>query len=91
MKVEGLSEGARDQLFLALRLALLERHAGEPLPFIGDDILASFDDARTAQTLAVLADFGRARQAIVFTHHRHVADLAEAARGRGAPVEVLTV
>lgn len=91
VKVEGLSEGARDQLFLALRLALLERRAGEPLPFIGDDILASFDDARTAHTLNVLADFGRGRQAIVFTHHRHVADLAEAARAGGAPVEVLTV
>ena len=47
MRVEGLSEGARDQLFLSLRLALLERRAGEPLPFIGDDMLASFDDART--------------------------------------------
>ncbi|MGO9741965.1 MAG: AAA family ATPase [Roseiarcus sp.] len=81
--IAGLSEGARDQLFLALRLALLERRAGEPLPFIGDDILASFDDARTKLTLALLADFGRARQAILFTHHRHVADLAE---GAGADV-----
>ena len=60
VSIEGLSEGARDQLFLALRLALLERRAGEPLPFIGDDILASFDDERTGCTLALLADFGRA-------------------------------
>jgi uncharacterized protein YhaN len=73
-----LSEGARDQLFLSLRLALLERRAGEPLPFIGDDILASFDDRRTELTLKLLAEFGNARQAIVFTHHRHVADLARA-------------
>ena len=79
VKVEGLSEGARDQLFLALRLALLERRAGEALPFVGDDILASFDDSRTRMTLALLADFGRARQAILFTHHRHVANLAAAA------------
>ena len=77
--VAGLSEGARDQLFLALRLALLERRSGEPLPFIGDDILASFDDERTRATLALLADYGRRRQAILFTHHRHVADLARAA------------
>jgi uncharacterized protein YhaN len=78
VRIEGLSEGARDQLFLALRLALLERRAGEPLPFIGDDILASFDDERTARTLALLAEYGRRRQVIVFTHHRHVADLAHA-------------
>ena len=89
VKVDELSEGARDQLFLALRLALLERRAGEPLPFIGDDLLASFDDARTACTLSLLAEFGRGRQAIVFTHHRHVADLAAAA---GNPaIEVLTI
>ena len=80
VRIEGLSEGARDQLFLALRLALLERRVGEPLPFIGDDILASFDDERTARTLALLAEYGRRRQVIVFTHHRHVADLAHAAQ-----------
>lgn len=86
VKVDGLSEGARDQLFLSLRLALLERRAGEPLPFIGDDILASFDDERTRHTLALLAEFGKTRQAIVFTHHRHVADLARAAGGDGVDV-----
>ena len=79
VKVDGLSEGARDQLFLSLRLALLERRAGEPLPFVGDDILASFDDKRTQLTLALLAEFGRARQAILFTHHGHVAQLAREA------------
>jgi uncharacterized protein YhaN len=85
--IEGLSEGARDQLFLSLRLALLERRAGEPLPFIGDDILASFDDERTRRALGLLAEYGRRRQVIVFTHHRHVADIARAAGG--AAIDVL--
>jgi uncharacterized protein YhaN len=76
VEMEGLSEGARDQLFLSLRLALLERRAGEPLPFIGDDLLASFDDARTAQALGLLAEFGQRGQAILFTHHTRVAELA---------------
>ena len=58
VRIEGLSEGARDQLFLSLRLALIERRAGEPLPFIGDDLLASFDDERTLRTLELLAEFG---------------------------------
>jgi chromosome segregation protein len=78
--VSGMSEGARDQLFLSLRLALLELRAAEPLPFIGDDLLASFDERRTACALGLLAEFGRKRQAILFTHHRHVADIA-----RGLP------
>ncbi|MGX7743711.1 AAA family ATPase [Rhodopseudomonas parapalustris] len=75
--LSGLSEGTRDQLFLALRLALLERRASEPLPFIGDDLLASFDDRRTLATLNLLAAAGRQRQMILFTHHRHVAELAQ--------------
>jgi chromosome segregation protein len=32
VQVAGLSEGTRDQLFLALRLALLERRTSEPMP-----------------------------------------------------------
>jgi uncharacterized protein YhaN len=85
--VAGLSEGTRDQLFLALRLALLERRTSEPLPFIGDDLLASFDEARTEATLKLLAEAGRARQIILFTHHRHVADLACALPGE--PVDLI--
>ncbi len=55
--VEGMSDGTRDQLFLALRLASLERYldASEPLPFIVDDILIRFDDQRAEATLRVLA------------------------------------
>ena len=79
--IEGLSEGARDQLFLSLRLALLERRAGEPLPFVGDDLLASFDDARTRRTLELLAEFGAKRQTILFTHHARAAELARGLAG----------
>ena len=75
-RVDQMSEGTRDQLFLSLRLALLELRAAEPLPFIGDDLLASFDETRTARALGLLAKFGRTRQAIVFTHHQHVARIA---------------
>lgn len=74
--VDGLSDGTRDQLYLALRLALLEQRRGEPLPFVGDDLLTSFDEERTGQALEMLAESGNARQTILFTHHRHVADIA---------------
>ncbi|MEH2472417.1 uncharacterized protein YhaN [Nitrobacteraceae bacterium AZCC 2161] len=73
-------------LFLALRLALLERRTNQPLPFIGDDLLTSFDEARTAATLGLLAAAGRERQMIVFTHHQHVGDLAAAMRGHAVEV-----
>ncbi|MDQ3560561.1 MAG: AAA family ATPase [Pseudomonadota bacterium] len=86
--VPGLSEGTRDQLYLALRLAYLEDYArrSEPAPFIGDDLFATFDDRRTAAGLRTLAAIGADVQPILFTHHRHV---AEAASALGAEVEVL--
>ena len=80
--ISGLSEGTRDQLFLALRLALLERRTSEPMPFIGDDLLASFDETRVLATLQLLAAAGLKRQVILFTHHRHVADLAQSIQGQ---------
>ena len=76
VEISGLSDGSRDQLFLALRLALLEQRRGEALPFIGDDLLTSFDEERTGQAIEMLSEFGQARQVILFTHHRHVGEIA---------------
>ena len=79
VRVEGMSEGSRDQLYLALRLASLERWAGaeEPLPLVADDVLVHFDDARAAAALDVLADFSSVTQVVIFTHHARVRELAE--------------
>ncbi|MCJ2096128.1 AAA family ATPase [Methylobacterium sp. J-072] len=76
--IEALSEGTRDQLYLALRLAYLEDYAGraEPAPFIGDDLFSTFDEARTGYGLDALAEIGASVQPILFTHHRHVAEIA---------------
>ena len=76
--VATMSDGTRDQLFLAFRLASLEHYgdATEPLPFIADDVLVHFDDNRSAATLQLLAEFGRQNQVLLFTHHRSVRDLA---------------
>jgi uncharacterized protein YhaN len=76
--VEGLSDGTRDQLYLALRLAGIEQHLKErePVPLIIDDVLINFDDDRAGATLRCLAELAKRTQVIVFTHHRHVVDLA---------------
>ena len=87
----GLSEGTRDQLYLALRLAYVEDYAAraEPAPFIADDLFTSFDDARTAHGLRALADVGATTQCVLFTHHRHVAELAQATLG--ADVDLIEI
>jgi uncharacterized protein YhaN len=46
------------------------------MPFIGDDLLTSFDDERTLAGLRLLVAAGKHRQIILFTHHKHVVDLA---------------
>ncbi|GAA4411231.1 ATP-binding protein [Quisquiliibacterium transsilvanicum] len=81
LPVEGMSEGTRDQLYLALRLAALElrRAAQVDLPLLLDDVLMTSDDRRATLILQALADFAREGQVIVFTHHRHLVELARSA------------
>lgn len=75
----GMSDGTCDQLYLALRLASLENYLAdkEPIPFIVDDILVSFDDARSIAALQVLAELSSKTQILFFTHHQHLVRLAE--------------
>ncbi len=77
---DGMSEGTRDQLFFALRLAAVEASSigGEPMPFVVDDVLVQFDDNRCAAALDVLADVASRTQVVLFTHHRQVRMCAEA-------------
>ncbi|VAX33739.1 hypothetical protein MNBD_NITROSPIRAE03-1907, partial [hydrothermal vent metagenome] len=78
--VKEMSSGTRDQLFLALRLATLEwrleKH--EPMPFIADDILVNFDDARAEATLKALASLAEKNQVILFSHHKQIVESAKA-------------
>jgi uncharacterized protein YhaN len=78
VEVSGMSDGTRDQLFLALRLASLEQqmNAGAKLPLVVDDILINFDDGRAAATLELLAELSRGTQVLFFTHHRRLVELA---------------
>jgi uncharacterized protein YhaN len=77
--VAELSEGSRDQLFLALRLAAIEEHVATapPLPFLGDDILQTFDDDRAAAAMQALLQLSESVQVILLSHHRHLLGVAQ--------------
>lgn len=81
--VEGMSSGTRDQLYLALRLASLEKYmeSAEPMPFIVDDVLVDFDDARSHAALNALAELAEMTQVILFTHHSQVVEQSKQLRG----------
>jgi len=74
-----MSDGSRDQLFLALRLGGLARYvkANGPMPFIVDDVLVHFDDDRSAAALVALGELAKETQVVFFTHHKHLISLAE--------------
>lgn len=76
--VDGLSDGTRDQLFLALRLATIEQQLihHEPVPFIADDLLVHFDSDRALAALQLLAEFSKKTQVLFFTHLERDRELA---------------
>ena len=88
VEVSGLSEGTRDQLYLALRLAALDQQAsqGSRMPLIADDLFINFDDRRTEAGLQVLGDVSRRMQVILLTHHDHLVPLARQVLGDGLNV-----
>jgi uncharacterized protein YhaN len=80
VETQRLSDGTRDQLYLALRVASLERYLEQhrAVPLVLDDILVHFDDARAGAALEVLGDLSKHVQILFFTHHRRMAELARA-------------
>lgn len=81
VEVAGLSDGTRDQLYLALRLAAIEDHVARVsrCPVILDDILIHSDDLRASAALQVLAEIAQRTQVLFFTHHSRLADLGSKA------------
>ena len=86
-----LSQGAADQLYLAVRLAIchLVLPAEKAIPLVLDDALTNFDDARCAAALDYLMELAQTRQILLFTcQGREGAYLRRAYPGRFAAVSL---
>lgn len=84
-----LSQGAADQLYLAVRLAIcdLVLPAEKNIPLVLDDALINFDDTRCANALELLLRESEKRQILLLTcQHREAAYL-----GARSGVNVLTL
>ncbi len=83
VEVTGMSEGTRDQLFLALRIAALELQLRNKtaLPFVADDLFINFDDARSKAGLEALRDLSTRTQVLFLTHHDHLLPLVKTVFG----------
>ncbi|HEY2954015.1 MAG TPA: AAA family ATPase [Candidatus Eisenbacteria bacterium] len=68
-----LSTGARDQLYLALRLAISEylSRGADPLPLLVDDAFATSDDERAREGMRLMLEhLSKSHQIIFVTCHR---------------------
>jgi uncharacterized protein YhaN len=80
LTVEQLSNGTREQLFLAIRLAMVRefRSRGIELPMVLDDVIVNFDQLRTEAAIETLTEFAaEGQQILLFTCHLHLAHLFE--------------
>jgi uncharacterized protein YhaN len=95
LRVEAMSDGTRDQLYLALRLGTLDYwfELHEPIPFVVDDVLLTFDDGRASAALTTLIELSKRTQVLLFTHHEHLVSLVRnlvAADGDGLGINIIT-
>lgn len=74
---EQLSRGTAEQLYIAIRLALVGEVAkrSAPLPLIMDDCLVNFDPQRAEQMARLLVSSSREGQCLLFTCHPETAEL----------------
>jgi len=77
-RVEQLSGGTREQLFLSIRFALVREFAkrGVELPLVMDDLFVNFDQERTEAAADCLLEVAaEGQQVLFFTCHEHIAHL----------------
>ena len=71
-----LSLGTCQQLYLALRIALLMTadNVGRSVPILADDILVNFDSVRRAGAAQAIAELARVRQVVLLTCHEEIVE-----------------
>jgi len=77
-RVEQLSSGTREQVFLSVRLAMIRDFArnGTELPMVLDDVTVNFDQTRTEAAARTLLDVAeRGQQILLLTCHLHFAQI----------------
>ena len=80
-----LSKGTVDQIYLALRLAMIQSMSenAESIPMLLDDPFANYDDERLENAIRLLARIAETNQILLFTCRE---DVARTARAVGAPI-----
>ncbi len=88
--LEKLSRGTIEQLYLSLRLALIERYSriNMSFPVLFDDVLVNFDESRTINTIKCLNGISNTSQIFLFTCHKWIKDIFENTVEDGCVIEI---
>ena len=80
-RVPEMSKGTREQLYLALRIAAIERYVATsgPVPAIFDDVFIESDAPRSGRIFEALGELATKTQVIVLTHHEHLIEVGRRA------------
>ena len=72
-----MSRGTKEQIYFALRLAMLERFdpEGDKLPIVLDEALVNWDVDRFTKLMEIVKEISRERQVFMFTCHDYIADI----------------
>jgi uncharacterized protein YhaN len=72
-----LSRGTAEQLYLAMRFALIRDYAEhtDSLPVVFDDVFVNFDPHRTRNTLQAVRQLAETHQVMLFTCHPHIVEM----------------
>ncbi|HUT04791.1 MAG TPA: AAA family ATPase [bacterium] len=76
-EISQLSQGTKEQLFLALRFGLVQEFAQkhESLPLVMDDVLVNFDYHRARATAEVIYELAKTHQVLLFSCHQETLEL----------------
>ena len=87
LEVRDLSRGTAEQLYLCVRLGLIEKFARDQvaLPVVMDDVFVNFDPDRAREVAGAIARFAERHQVLVFTCHPTTAELLTSVQP-GTPV-----
>jgi hypothetical protein len=79
-----LSTGTREQIWFALRMAVVDlvEGGGDPLPLVLDEVFVNWDETRRGAALRMLAALSEHRQVLLVTCHPSFADEASALGAR---------
>lgn len=90
-EMDQMSTGTREQLFLALRIAAIERYVKltGPVPVIFDDVFLESDEQRSERIFEALGELATKTQVIVLTHHHHLIAVGQRALGQDLRVQRL--